>query len=232
MHNADGRLLEQLALHRESSIAQLARESHLSYPTALHSASSLPVLSLQKVGREKRVQIKDDSIDVVYPFLISLKNNKQEKMQLTLAYLARKGFENAMLAGEAALQLQLNVKDAEPNPVIEIRTNDPSELRRAIKMMLGKTLAKELMSNTQVIRDGDLSAARNIGLVKVSRPEKLLVDAIAENKSEVLVENIAESIVNSNQDIDMHLLYRLAESRNVLGRVLDEITKARESGFP
>jgi len=231
IYGTEGQLLEHLALHGELSISQLKRESGLSYPTVFYSTSSIPLVSFEKVGKEKKVRIRDDAIDVVYPFLISMQTSKEKRVQLAIAYLARKGIK-PLIGGELALQMQLYVKDAEPDPQIEIRTSHPSKLRNYLKKALQDIIGTELLSSIQVVRDSYLSPASHVGLISVSKPEKLLVDAIAEHKPAVAIENIAEAIVNSPRAINTKLLESYAKMRGVLKEAQNEIKKAQESGFP
>lgn len=231
-YSTEVRLLEQLALHEQLSISQLARKSGLSYPTVLQSVSSIPILSFHKVGKEKRSRIRDDKADVVYPFLISMRKNKEKKAQLAFAYLTRKGFDNMLIGGELALQMQLNVRDVEPDPQIEIRTKYPPKLRDSFRKTLQDSIYDELASSIKIVPDDDLSASRKMGLLAVSTPEKLLVDAIVEKRSEVFIENIAEAMVNSHHGADMKLLAPYAKNHGVFDQVLNEIKKAKESGFP
>jgi hypothetical protein len=231
IYSKEGRLLEQLALHGELSVRQLARKSGLSYPTVFYT-TSIPPIALEKVGREKKARIRDDAIDAVYPFLMLMQTSNEKRAQLALAYLARKGYGGALIGGDLALQMQLNVKDVEPDPQVEIRTEHPSKLRDHFRKVLQGGIGKELLSSIQIVRDRYLSPATQIGLISVSRPEKLLVDAIAEHKLTVLVENIAEAIVNSSFAINVTLLTSYAKRRGVLEETRNEIKKAQESGFP
>jgi hypothetical protein len=43
-------------------------------------------------------------VDVVYPFLITLQTNGAKKVKLALAFLSRKGFDDALLRGELVLE--------------------------------------------------------------------------------------------------------------------------------
>ena len=226
------RLLEQLALHGELSISKLARESGLSYPTTFYTASSLPFLSQEKVGKEKRLRIEDYQIDVVYPFLIAMQTNRVKKTQLALAFLARKGFNEVLLGGELALQMQLYVKDADPNPDIELRIKESRVFLSFLEKALQHTIASELKTNLQIVEDHNLSLASKVGMVSLSRPEKILVDAIAEKKSKVLIENVTEAIASSLHSIDMNLLESYARERSVFEQTMRELDAAKEAGFP
>lgn len=232
VYGTEGRLLEQLALNEELSVSQLARATGLSYPTTFYKISSFPFIAFEKTGREKKAKIRDEDVDAVYPFLITLQTNRAKKAQLALAFLSRKGFNDALLGGELALESQLPVKDAEPDPEIEIRTRNLKEFREFARRILTKAIESELTSNARIVEDRLISPAKKIGLVQMSRPEKLLVDAVAEKRSRVFVENIVEAITNSRHDIDMDCLKSYAESRGVLERVLRELEEAKESGFP
>ncbi|MBM3898069.1 MAG: hypothetical protein FJ358_06065 [Thaumarchaeota archaeon] len=232
IYGTEGQLLEHLALHGQLSISQLKRESGLSYPTVFYSTSSIPIVSFEKIGKEKKARIRDDVIDIVYPFLISMQTSKEKRVQLAIAYLARKGLDKPLIGGELALQMQLYVKDAEPDPQVEIRTSHPSKLRNYLKKALQGKICTELLSSIQIVRDSYLSPATRMGLISVSKPEKLLVDAIAEHKPAVLIENIAEAIVNSSRAINTKLLESYAGMRGVLKETQNEIKKAQESGFP
>ncbi len=232
IYGTEGRLLEQLALHEELSISKLARESGLSYPTAFYATSSFPFVSLERVGKEKRAKIRNEMIDVVYPFLIALQTSRVKKVELTLAFLARKGFNEALIGGEPALQMQLYVRDADPDPEIELRVKQPGDFFDFVARTLHGTIAIELRSNLQIVKDRGLSPATRIGLVSLSRPEKILVDAIAEKKSRVFVESVAEAIVNSFHNVDMSLLSSYAGKHGVFDEAMREIKTAQESGFP
>lgn len=232
VYGTECRLLEQLALYKELSVSQLARRSGLSYPTTLDKVSSLPFLACQKIGKEKRVKIKDESVNAVYPFLIELQTNSAKKAELALALLSRNGFNDAVLGGELALEAQLPVKDADPDPSVEIRVKDRSAFTKCVKNFLTGVIRSELMSNSKVIEDENIKPTKQIGLLRVSRPEKLLVDAIAEKQSIVVVENIAESIANTPNSIDTTFLNSYAESRGVSDQVSRILEDAREYGFP
>lgn len=231
-YGTEGRILEQLALNEELSVSQLARTTGLSYPTTLYKASSYPFLSFQKVGKEKRIRIKDEELDSVYPFLIALQSNKIRKAELVLAFLSRKGLSDTLLAGEPALEAQLPVKDMDPDPEIEIRTGNIRAFRKFLSRVSNKTIESELTSNSKIIEDQNISPSKKIGLLYFSRPEKLLVDAVAEKQSTVFIENVAETITNSAQGIDMVLLKSYARDRGVLNRVLSVLEAAKEYGFP
>ena len=232
VYGTEGRLLEQLALHKELSVSQLARATGLSYPTTLYKVSSFPFIAFEKAGREKKVKIRDEDVDAVYPFLITLQTSRAKKAQLALALLSRKGLDDVLLGGELALETQLPVKDTEPDPEIEIRTGNQKKFREFAHRILTKAIESELTLNARIVEDHNISPAKRIGLVQVSRPEKLLVDAIAEKQSRVFVENISEAITNSRHSIDTDFLKSYAKRRGVLGEVLRELEEARESGFP
>ncbi len=232
VYGTEGRLLEQLALNEELSVSQLARASGLSYPTTFYKVTSFPFVVFQKTGREKKVQIRDEDVDAVYPFLIALQTNRTKKAQLALAFLSRKGLHDAVLGGELALESQLPVKDAEPDPEIEIRTKNPKEFIEIASRILTKSIAAELTSNSKIVEDHDTSPVRKIGLLQLSRPEKLLVDAIAEKQSRIFVENVVEAITNSRYKVDMDFLTSYATSRGVLEKVIQELDAAKGSGFP
>jgi hypothetical protein len=171
-------------------------------------------------------------VDAIYPFLITLQTNRAKKAQLTMAFLSRKGLRDASLGGELALEKQLPVKDAEPDPEIEIRTRDQKAFRKFASRMLSKVMDSDFTSNSRIIEDRNTSPAKKIGLLQVSRPEKLLVDAVAEKQSRVFVENVAEAITNSHYGVDMDFLSSYAKSRGVLEEVVRELDEAKESGFP
>ncbi len=232
VYGTEGRLLEQLALNKELSVSQLARATGLSYPTTFYKVSSFPFVTFEKAGREKKVRIRDEDVDAVYPFLITLQTNRAKKAQLALAFLSRKGLSDVLLGGELALETQLPVKDAEPDPEIEIRTKDQKAFREFTRRILTKAIESEFTSNSRIVEDRDTSPARKIGLLQVSRPEKLLVDAVAEKQSRVFVENVVEAITNSRYDIDMDFLKSYAKSRGVLEKVIRELEAGKEYGFP
>jgi len=232
VYGTEGRLLEQLALNGELSVSQLARATGLSYPTAFYKISSFPFVAFEKVGREKRARIRDEDVDAVYPFLITLQTSRAKKAELAMAFLSRKGFNDAVLGGELALETQLPVKDAEPNPEIEIRTKSQKAFREFARRVFTKSIESELTSNSKIVEDSRILLAKKIGLLQVARPEKLLVDAVAEGQSRVFVENLAEAIANSRHAIDMDLLKSYAKSRGVLEEVVKQLDDAKESGFP
>ena len=231
-YGTEGRILEQLALNEELSVSQLARDTGLSYPTTFYKVSSYPFLSSHKVGKEKRIRIKDEEIDSVYPFLIALQTNKAKKAELVLAFLSRKGFTNTLLSGELALEAQLPVKDIDPDPEIEIRTRNIEAFKRFLSRVSNKTIESEFISHSKIIEDQNVSASKKIGLLYFSRPEKLLVDAVAEKRSQVYIENIAETMANSVQGIDIGLLKSYAKNRGVQEKVLRTLDDAKEYGFP
>ena len=170
-------------------------------------------------------------MDAVYPFIIALQTNRAKKAQLALAFLSRKGLNDVLLGGELALETQLPVKDLEPDPEIEIRAKDKA-FREFIGRILTRTMESEFTSDSRIVEDHNTSAARKIGLLQVSRPEKLLVDAIAEKQPRVFIENVVEAITNSHYGIDMNLLRSYAKSRGVPEKVVRELEKAKEFGFP
>ncbi len=231
-YRTEGRILEQLALNEELSVSQLARMTGLSYPTVFYKASSFPFLSFQKAGKEKRVRIRDEEIDAVYPFLIALQTNRTKKAELALAFLSRKGLNDALLGGEPAFEAQLPVKDADPDPEIEIRIKNRRAFGEFVSRMLNKTIESELTSNIKIVEDSNISPSKKIGLLHFSRPEKLLVDAVAEKQSKVFIENVAETMANSPQGIDMDLLKSYARKLGVLNEVLRVLEVAQEQGFP
>jgi hypothetical protein len=231
-YGTEGRLLEELALNDHLSVSQLAKASGLSYPTTLYKASTFPFVTFEKVGREKRVKISDEQVDAVYPFLIALQTSRVKKAQLTMAFLCRKGLNDAAFGGELALESQLPVKDAEPNPEIEIRTRNQESFKIFLRQILNAAANSDFTSNSKIIEDPDIAFSKKIGLLHVSTPEKLLVDAIVENQSKVYIENIAEAIVNSRQHVDLAFLRSYAMSKGVLESVLEVLRQAEESGFP
>jgi hypothetical protein len=232
VYGTEGRLLEQLALNGELSVSQLARATGLSYPTTLYKASSFPFVAFQKEGREKKLRIRDEDVDAVYPFLIALQTSRAKKAELTMAFLSRKGLSDASLGGELALEKQLPVKDAEPDPEIEIRTGNQKAFRRFASRTLSKAMDSDFISNSRIVEDRDTAPAKKIGLLQVSRPEKLLVDAVAEKQPRVFVENVAEAIANSRDSVDTDFLRSYAKSRGVLEEVVRELEEAKGSGFP
>ena len=231
LYGTEKRLLEQLALNEELSVSQLAKATGLSYPTTLYSLSNFPFVACERDGREKKVRIKDEAIDSVYPFLITMQTNVAKKMQLALAFLSRKGLD-AQLGGELALEKQLPVKDANPDPEIEIRTRSKKEFEQVAHRIFNKAIESEMMANAKIIEDANVSAENKIGLINVSRPEKLLTDAIAEKRSRIVIENIAEAIANSRHKIDTDFLKLYASSRGVIDEVFHELDTAKESMFP
>ena len=233
-YGTGGRLLEQLALKDELSISQLAKGAGVTYPTALYGVGSFQFVEFKRMGREKIAKIRDEDVDAVYPFLILSQANDVKKAELALAFLARKGFENAILGGEVALEIQLPVKDVEPDPEIEIRTRNievfHNFLRRTFKG--SRNLSAHLLSNSRIVEDNDIRHAKKIGLLNVAIPEKLLVDAIAENKSVVFIETVAESMANSKTQIDEDFLREYSRNRGVGDRALQELEEAKGAGFP
>ncbi len=232
VYGTEGRLLEQLALNEELSVSQLARATGLSYPTTFYKVSSFPFVAFERVGREKKARIRDEDVDAVYPFLIALQTNRAKKAQLTMAFLSRKGHNGALLGGELALEAQLPVKDAEPDPEIEIRTGNQKAFRKFASRTLSKAMDSDFTSNSRIVEDHNTSSAKKIGLLQVSRPEKLLVDAVAEKQSRVFVENVVEAVTNSRNSVDTDFLRSYAKSRGVLEEVLRELEEAKGSGFP
>src|SRR6266849_5243877 len=170
VYGTEGRILEQLALNEELSVSQLARATGLSYPTTFYKVSSFPFVTFEKAGREKKIRIRDEDVDAIYPFLITLQTNKAKKAQLALAFLSRKGLNDAFLGGELALEAQLPLKDAEPDPEIEIRTRNPKAFREFASRTLTKAIESELTSNSRIVEDRNASLTRKIGLLRVSRP--------------------------------------------------------------
>ena len=233
-YGTEGRLLEQLALKGELSISQLAKAAGVAYPTALYGVESFPFVEFEKAGREKIARIRNEDVDAIYPFLILSQANHVKKAELALAFLARKGFEDAMLGGEVALEAQLPVKDIEPDPEVEIRTRDVEMfhnfLRRTFKG--SRNLSAHLLSNSRLVEDDDIRHSKKIGLLNVAIPEKLLVDAIAEDKSVVFIETVAESMANSKTRIDEGFLREYSRSRGVGDRALQELEAAKGAGFP
>ncbi|MHB1869187.1 MAG: hypothetical protein ACYCPP_09640, partial [Nitrososphaerales archaeon] len=193
--------------------------------------SSFPFIAFMRAGREKKAKIKDEAVDAVYPFLIAMQTNKAKKTLLTLAFLSRKG-HSVLLGGQLALEMQLPMKDIEPDPEIEIRTSNRKEFRQFTGRLLTKAIESEFTSKARIVEDHDISQSKRIGLLQVSRPEKLLVDALAEKQSCIFVETVAETIANSDFMIDVDFLKTYAESRGVLKEVLRELEEAKESGFP
>jgi len=232
VYGTEGRLLEQLALNDELSVSQLARATGLSYPTTFYKVSSFPFIDFEKVGREKKTRIKKKDVDAVYPFLITLQTSRAKKAELALAFLSRKGFNDALLGGELALEAQLPVKNPEPDPEIEIRTKNREEFEKFAMRVFTKAIESELTSNSKIVEDHHISLAKQIGLLRVSRPEKLLVDAVAEGQSRVFIENLVEAIANSRYAIDMNLLKSYAKSRGVQEKVIRQLEEAKGSGFP
>ncbi len=231
-YGTEGRLLEQLALNEELSISQLARATGLSYPTTLYTLSSLPFVACERAGREKKAKIRDEAVDVVYPFLAMLQTCKAKKVRLALAFLSRKGLSHTLLGGQLALEAQLPVKDADPDPEIEIRTGSPREFEEFARRILTKEIVLELTSNARIVEDLDVTAAKKIGLLHVSKVEKLLTDAVAEKQPRVFIENVLEAITSSRYDIDMDFLESYAKTRGVLDEVLQEIVESKGSRFP
>ena len=232
VYGTEGRLLEQLALNEELSVSQLARATGLSYPTTFYKVSSFPFVTFERAGREKKVRIRDEDVDAIYPFLIALQTNKAKKAQLVLAFLSRKGLNDVLLGGELALEAQLPVKDAEPDPEIEIRTRNRKAFKEFASRTLTKAIQSDLTSNSRIVEDRNTSPARKIGLLQVSRPEKLLVDAVAEKQSRVFVENVVEAITNPRYSVDMDLLKSYAKRRGVVEEVIRELEEAKGSAFP
>jgi hypothetical protein len=232
IYGTEGRLLEQLALNKELSVSQLARATGLSYPTTFYKVSSFPFVVFEKVGKEKKVRIRDEDVDAVYPFLITLQTNRAKKAQLTLAFLSRKGLNGVLLGGEIALEMQLPVKDAEPDPLIELRTRNRKVFKQLASRILTKAIGSELKSNSMIVEDRNIALAKEFGLLRVSSLEKLLVDAVAEKQSRVFIENLVEAITNSRYGIDVDHLKLYAGSRGVSDEVSRELEEAKGAGFP
>jgi hypothetical protein len=72
------------------------------------------------------------------------------------------------------------VKDVEPDPEIEIRTRSQKAFKEFTRRVFTKAIESELTSNSRRVEDPNISLARKIGLLRVARPQKLLVDAVAE----------------------------------------------------
>lgn len=231
-YGTEGRLLEQLALKGEVSISQLARGAGVTYPTALYGVESFPFVEFERKGREKIARIRDEDVDAVYPFLILSQTNNVKKVELILSFIARKGFKDAMLGGTIALEAQLQVKDVEPDPEIEIRTQNIGAFHNFLRRALGsRSASARLISTSRIVEDNDVRHARRIGLLNVAIPEKLLVDAIAEDKSVVFIETIAESMANSPQ-VNEALLREYSGMRGIGERAVEELEAARGAGFP
>ena len=233
-HGTERRLLEQLALKGDLSISQLAEGAGVAYPTALYGVESFPFVEFERKGREKIAKIRDEDVDTVYPFLVLSQANDEKKAELALAFLARKGFEDAVLGGEVALEAQLPVKDVEPDPEIEIRTRNVKAFHDLVRKTFkrSRTLCVHLLSNSRLVEDNDTRHAKKIGLLNVAIPEKLLVDAIAEDRSVVFIESVAESMANSKDRIDEDFLREYGRSRGVGDRALQELEAANGAGFP
>jgi restriction endonuclease Mrr len=232
VQDTEQRLLEHLALNEVLSVSQLARATGLSYPTTLYALASFPFVACKREGREKKVKIRDEAVDAVYPFLITMQTNRAKRVKLALAFLSRKGLNQTLLGGELALEAQLPVKDVDPDPEIEIRTMNKKKFEQLAHRILTRAIGSELVSKARIVEDHDISAPNKIGLLNVSRPEKLLTDAVAEKRPRVIIENIAETITNSRHEINMDFLKSYALSRGVVDEVLHELEVAKESMFP
>lgn len=220
-------ILEPLILYNELSISKLTAQTGLSYPTVLSKLRMYPFIRRRMEGREIRVSIDKRALDSVYQFLMTLVTSPMKKGMLTLAYARRKKIANFLVGGECALQMQLYVKDADPTPVFEIRSPETKLLRKKLTRLFEKSAFGE-KPTLELVKDGHIRAelSNHIGSVPISRPEKIVVDAISEKHSEVYIDQIIESLSNSRDRIDLLLLKNYASEKGVLDQTVERLESA------
>jgi hypothetical protein len=208
------------------SISKLTEQAGLSYPTVLSKLRQYPFIRRREQGREILVSIDAYALDSVFNFLMAVLTSPMKKGLLALAYATRKKIGHFLLGGESALQMQLYVKDVDPRPAFEIRSSDSKQVQRKLGRFLGNPSFRE-MPSLEVMSDHyirtELSARK--GLVLLSRPEKIAVDALSERRSDVYIDQVMESIRNSTENIDMQLLRNYAAERGVLQRTEDRLER-------
>lgn len=231
---SDVAILEALILNEEMSISELTRQVGVSYPTAFSKLRAYPFICRIKKGRETLVSIDETTLDMVFPFVTAVLTSPMKQVLLALAYARRKGFRKFLVGGELALQMQSYVRDADPNPSLEIRS--PHSVRfqkKVVARVLRRTLTRELPS-LNFVRDSHVrpELSTSVGVLPLSRPEKIAVDAIAESKSEVYVDSVVEAIRASPEKIDLQLLRQYAEERGVLQQTLERLGQTTGLFFP
>jgi len=214
-------------LYNELSIRKLALQTGLSYPTVLSKLRMYPFIQRRVEGREIRVSIDKRALDSVFQFLMTLITSPTKKGTLALAYAIRKNTGNFLLGGEYALQMQLYVKDADPAPVFEIRSPGSKHLRDRLTRLFEISAFAE-NPTLELVKDRYVrpELSNQIGLIPVSRPEKIVVDALSEKKSEVYIDQVIESLGNSKSKIDLPLLKSYARERGVLGQTIARLESA------
>ncbi len=172
------------------------------------------------------MSIDGAALEPVFHFLMTVLTSPMKKGLLALAYARRKRIGNFQLGGECALQMQLYVKDADPNPLFEIRSPDSRHIRQRLARLLEKSSFGERPS-LEVVRDNHIRPELSVkmGFIPLSRPEKIAVDALSENRSEVYVDQILESIRNSREKIDLQLLKEYAIERGVLKQTMEHFER-------
>jgi len=150
-----------------------------------------------------------------------------KKGTLALAYARRKNAEHFLVGGEYALQMQLYVKDADPTPIFEIRSPESKHLRERLTRLFEKSAFAE-NPTLEVVKDKYIrpELSNHIGLLPISRPEKIVVDALSDKNSEVYVDQVIESLSNSRDRIDFPLLKSYADERGVLDQTMQRLESA------
>lgn len=186
-----------------------------------------PFIQRRVEGREVRVSIDKRALDSVFQFLMTLITSPVKKGTLALAYVRRKNAEHFLLGGEYALQMQLYVKDADPTPVFEIRSPESKHLRERLTRLFEKYAFTE-NPTLEVVKDKYIrpELSNHIGLIPISRPEKIVVDALSEKNSEVYIDQVIESLSNSRDRIDLPLLKSYAGERGVLDQTMQRLESA------
>ncbi len=186
-----------------------------------------PFIQRRVEGREIRVSIDKRALDSVFQFLMTLITSPVKKGILALAYARRKNPENFLLGGEYALQMQLYVKDADPRPVFEIRSPESKHLRERLTRLFENSAFAD-NPTLEVVKDKYIrpELSNHIGLIPISKPEKIVVDALSEKNSEVYIGQVIESLSNSRDRIDLPLLKCYASERGVLDQTMERLESA------
>lgn len=223
----DTAILEAFILYDELNISKLALQTGLSYPTVLSKLRTYPFIKRRIEGREIRVSVDKRALDAVFHFLMTVVTSPVKKGTLALAYDRRKNADKFLLGGQCALQMQLYVKDADPTPVFEIRSSKSSHIRDRLNRLLEQSAFSE-NPTLEVVMDRFVrpELSTHVGLIPMSRPEKIMVDALTESNSEVYIDQIVESISNSRNKIDLMLLKSYAEKRGVLNQTITQLESA------
>jgi hypothetical protein len=223
----DTAILEALILYDELSLSKLALQTGLSYPTVLSRLRTYPFIKRRVEGRETRVSVDKRALDAVFHFLMAVVTSPVKKGTLALAYDRRKNADRFLLGGQCALQMQLYVKDADPAPVFEIRSSESKRVRDRLNRLLEQSAFSE-NPTLEVVRDRFVrpELSTHVGLIPISRPEKIMVDALSERNSEVYIDQIVESISNSKSKIDFALLKAYADERGVLNETMARLESA------